>query len=53
MNRVPYNKQIITMECGLVLHSHVIGLPYFREPLEALETDTEETTAPKPKVSVN
>jgi hypothetical protein len=48
-NRVPYSNQVITMECGILLHSQVIGLPYFREPLEK---DTEEVE-PKPPVSVN
>jgi len=48
-NRVPYSHQVITMECGLVLHSQVIGLPYFLAPLDK---DTEEAQ-PEPTTSVN
>jgi hypothetical protein len=50
-DRVPYSNQTIIMECGLVLHCKVIGLPYFCAPLIK---DTEAVTVePKTKVSVN
>jgi hypothetical protein len=44
---VPYEQKVITLECGILLHSWVIGLPSF-----FLGPNSKEEAQPKPPVTV-